>query len=93
MTRHKDKDFKAFVMFQNETPQRLQAMNKVEKADNVALTLIKNDDEALHGYKISPEAKNTVIVYKMRKATAVFPNFDPKKDAGRLQQAIAEATK
>jgi hypothetical protein len=93
VTRHKDKDFKAFVMFQNETPERLEAMNKAVKADNVALTLLKNDDEALQGYKINPEAKNTVIVYKQRKATAVFPNFDPKKDAARLQQAIADATR
>lgn len=80
-------------MFQNETPARLQAFNKAEKADNVALTILKNDDEALQGYKINPAAKNTVIVYKERKATAVFPNFDPKKDGKRLQEAIANVAK
>lgn len=66
-------------------------MNQAEKADNVGLALLKGtQDESLAGYKINtdPTVKNTVIVYKDRKASAVFVNWTPK-EADQLKAAIA----
>lgn len=82
-------------MYKQATAAQLQALNKKVKADNVALTTLKANDESLTGYKISadPKVKTTVIVYKQRKVTKVFVNFDAKKDAAALKSAIADASK
>lgn len=82
-------------MFVQDTPEHLKELNKAEKADNIGLALLKGpQDESLAGYKISTDAavKNTVIVYRDRKASAVFVNWTPK-EADQLKAAIAEVNK
>lgn len=71
----------------------MKELNSAEKADNVGLALLKGkSDESLQGYKIStdPSVKNTVIVYRNRKATAVFVNWTPK-ETKQLNAAISAA--
>ncbi len=71
----------------------LKELNSAEKADNVGLALLKGkNDEAISSYKINTDAsvKNTVIVYRNRKATAVFVNWTPK-ETDKLNAAITAA--
>ncbi|MBS2037929.1 hypothetical protein JST97_23285 [bacterium] len=93
-TRSNEKaEFKSFILFVQDDAQHLKALNTAEKADNVGLALLKGaNDEAIAGYKIStaPEVKNTVIVYRNRKATAVFVNWTPS-DSDKLNAAISAA--
>ncbi|MFN8612091.1 MAG: hypothetical protein U0931_31390 [Vulcanimicrobiota bacterium] len=86
-------EFKSFVLFVQDDAAHLRELNSAEKSDNVGLALLKGaSDEAIQGYKIStdPGVKNTVIVYRNRKATAVFVNWTPK-DSDRLNAAISAA--
>lgn len=73
--------------------KHLKDLNAAEKADNVGLALLKGkNDESLQGYKINtdPSVKNTVIVYRNRKASAVFVNWTPK-ETNQLNAAITAA--
>lgn len=88
-------EFKGFLLFVQDTPDHLKELNKAEMADNIGLALLKGtQDESLAGYKINtdPAVKNTVIVYKQRKASAVFVNWTPK-EAQQLKAAIADVSK
>ena len=88
MKSQSSKEFKAFVLFTQDTPDHLKALNAAAKSDDVALCLLKGkSDKALSSYKIDPGAKNTVLVYRDRKVTAKFVNWTPK-DAQKLQAAI-----
>jgi hypothetical protein len=93
-TRSNEKaEFKSFLLFVQDDAQHLKELNAAEKADNVGLALLKGpSDESLRGYKINtdPSVKNTVIVYRNRKATAVFVNWTPK-ETDKLNAAISSA--
>lgn len=87
--KYKDKEMKAFGAFWAEKPETLAKLNRDLKIDGVALTLLSGpDDPALQGYSINTKNKSTVIVYKNRKVTASFVNYDAKKDAAKLQEAL-----
>lgn len=86
-------EFKSFILFVQDDAAHLKQLNTAEKSDNVGLALLKGaSDEAIGGYKINTDAsvKNTVIVYRNRKATAVFVNWTPK-DTDKLNAAISSA--
>ena len=83
------KEMKAFGVFWAAKPEALKKLNSDLKLDGVGLTMLKGPtDPALHDYSINTKNKSTVIVYKDRKVTASFVNYDAKKDAAKLQQAI-----
>lgn len=72
-------------------PDELKNWNKQASADNVALTTVEGvENESMQVYKVNPEAKSTVFVYKNRNIHAVFVDFDPAKDSAALKKAIAE---
>lgn len=92
--KHKDKELKAFCAFWDEKPQALTQLNKTLHLDDVGLTMLKGgNDEALKGYSIDTQNKTTVLVYKNRKVTASFVNYDAKKDAAKLEAALDEITR
>ncbi len=81
------------MLFVADDAAHLKQLNSAEKADNVGLALLKGkSDEAIGGYKINtdPSVKNTVIVYRNRKASAVFVNWTAK-ETKELNAAIAAA--
>jgi selenocysteine lyase/cysteine desulfurase len=87
--KYKDKEMKAFSAFWAEKPETLEKLNRDLKIDGVALTLLKGPkDPALESYSVNTQNRTTVIVYKNRKVTASFVNYNDKKDAARLQQAL-----
>lgn len=93
-TKHKDKELKAFCAFWDEKPEALTQLNKTLHLDDVGLTMLQGPkDEALKGYFIDTRNKTTVLVYKNRKVTASFVNYDAKKDAARLQAALDDITR
>lgn len=85
-----NKGFRAFVYFENKTPTQLKELHKKLNLGDLALCLIPKEEKAstMKGYKINPKAKSTVIVYKDRKVTRTFTNYDPAKDAKALKEAI-----
>lgn len=92
VTAHKDKDFKAFVLFTTASAAEVEKLASSVKADGVALCTLKGpQDEAITKYGISLEesVKSTAIVYKDRLVTANLIN--PKLPD--LSQAIAQACK
>ena len=92
--KYKDQKFRAFLLFVDREKSELIKLNQDEKSDNIALTQLKGkDDEAIEAYKVNPEAKSTVFVYKKRILAAKIVNFDPKKDKQKLVDAIAEVCK
>ena len=89
VTKHKHKELKAFCAFWDESPQELTQLNKTLHLDDVGLTTLKGgSDEALKGYSIDTKNKTTVLVYKNRKVTASFVNYDASKDAVKLEAAL-----
>lgn len=94
MTKHKDKEFKAFVMFVGAEPERLAKWAKEEKAPDVALTLLSGpDDKTLKDYQVNPKVKTTVMVYKDRKLTASFADPKLPKDADAITKAFEAVSK
>ena len=82
-------EMKAFSAFWAAKPEALKKLNSDLKLNGVGLTMLKGpDDPALKDYSINTKNKTTVIVYKNRKVTASFVNYDAKKDAAKLQAAI-----
>jgi hypothetical protein len=102
MAAHKNKEFKALVVFLT-TPQtaakasaQLRAAAKLPEAKGVGMALLPTTDEAIANYKVNTSAgvKNTVLVYKDWKVTDSFVNL--KADAAgmkRLETAVAAITK
>ena len=94
VTKHKDKELKAFCAFWDEKPEALTQLNKTLHLDDVGLTTLKGgNDEALKGYSIDTRNRTTVLVYKQRKVTASFVNYEAKRDAAKLQAALDEVTR
>lgn len=93
VTTHKDKDFKAFVLFTQASAADVEKLAASVKADGVALCTLKGpEDEAITKYGINvkdPSVKSTAIVYKDRLVTANLINPKPAD----LSQAIAAVCK
>jgi protocatechuate 3,4-dioxygenase beta subunit len=94
----KDLRFKSFVIFKTSDSKRadanLKAIASRVKLQNVALTWLTPNNEALKAYSINPEAKTTVLVYKNRRVMDKF--VDMKGDEAGLNElnaAIARITK
>ena len=86
---YKATDMKAFAAFWAEKPEALEKLNSTLKIDGVGLTLLKgSSDPALQDYAIDTHHKTTVIVYKNRRVTASFVNYDAKKDEAKLKEAL-----
>jgi protocatechuate 3,4-dioxygenase beta subunit len=91
--------FKGFVVYSNAgcgesnscctTPeqkaQHLKEIASKNKLANVAFTFVKADSNAPALYKINPEAKTTLIVYKDRKVTKTLVDITTEK--GKLMAA------
>lgn len=93
VTAHKDKDFKAFVLFTTATPAEVEKLAASVKADGVALCTLKGPDDpaiALYGINLKdPTVKQTAIVYKDRVVTANLIN--PKSpDLNQAIQAVCK---
>ena len=93
VTAHKDKDFKAFILFTSASPADVEKLASSVNAPGVALCTLKGpDDDALSKYGINVKdasVKSTAIVYKDRLVTANLIN--PKLPD--LSQAIAAVCK
>ncbi|MEW6277640.1 MAG: hypothetical protein AB1758_03375 [Candidatus Eremiobacterota bacterium] len=90
--KHRSAEFKAFVLLMPEDP----AVEKLKppQSDNVGIALLKGvGAEALELYKINPEVRNTVIVYRDRKVSETFVNLDVSRDGARLEKAIVGVCK
>ena len=88
--RHSKQEFKSWLLFVQDQPDHLKALNQAVHADNIGLCLLKGkDDQAIKSYAITvePGIRNTVILYKNRKVTGKFINWTAK-DADRLRAAI-----
>jgi protocatechuate 3,4-dioxygenase beta subunit len=87
----KDLKFKSFMIFKGEGAKlesELARLAKAEALSKVALTWVPGNSDALELYKINPEAKTTVLVYKNRRVTEKFVNIDVEKDIKALNEAI-----
>ena len=87
---HSQEEFKSWLIFVQDRPEHLKALNEPVHADNMGLCLLKvADDEAIKLYNITVDRsiKNTVLIYRGRKVRAKFVNWTPK-DAHKLQAAI-----
>jgi hypothetical protein len=77
-------------------PEAKEDLNRLiaEKNISVPVTLLPGgpDDRAFKGWKIHPEAKNTVIVYKAHQVLENFVNVDDKSFAD-VEKATAEMLK
>ena len=91
MKAHKDKEFKALVVFltspenvaKTEAAVRLAA--KTPGTEGVGMAVLRTDDEAVGNYKVNTAAsvKNTVFVYRNWKVADKFVNL--KADASGLK--------
>jgi len=101
VTTHKEKEFVAFLVFINPKGESaealassLESIAKEAKSENVALTYVSGpQDRAVRQYDINtdPKVKNTVFVYKNKKATKKFINLvADEKGLAALEKAIAE---
>jgi hypothetical protein len=93
VTQHQKVEFKAFVFYLQGTPAQIKTIDKAAGVDNIGMGLLdgpKGESVAL--YKINPEVRNTVLVYKDRTVTARFVNLDLSKNAAALQKAIDTTT-
>jgi hypothetical protein len=96
---HKGSEFKAMVVFvSNDAAKLAPALKEAAKngAPDVAMSVISPKDEAVEAYKInlSPEVKNTVIVYKNWKVDQTMVNFKATdKGLEALNGAIAKIAK
>lgn len=104
VTAHKEKEFVAFLIFinpKNEPAETLaSALEKIAeeaKSEKVALTYLPGPNErAVKQYQINTDAKvkNTVFVYKDRKASAKFVNLvADEKGIAALEKAVADVVK
>ena len=93
----KELKFKSFMIFKAGDEKKLQgdlaSLAKVQALSKVALTWVPKNSEALELYKINPEARTTVLVYKDRQVTRKFVNIDVEKDMKALDAAIQQITK
>ncbi|MCE7874751.1 hypothetical protein DYH09_30895 [bacterium CPR1] len=93
---HQKVEFKAFVLFKPGDPAEA-ALVKLNVPGVGVASLQGEATEALKLYKISidPRVKNTIILYRKRKAAETFVNLDCTQEAGRnkLLDAIARLSK
>lgn len=92
----KDLKFKSFMIFKGDGKKlqgELAQLAKAESLSKLALTWVPSDSDALDLYKINPEAKTTVLVYKNRRVTEKFVNLDVEKDMKALNAAIEKIAK
>jgi hypothetical protein len=98
---NKAKEFVAFVIFVNPKGESaetiapaLEKIAKEAKSENVALTYVSGPgDRAIRKYGINTDAKvkNTVFVYKNKKASVKFVNLvADEKGIAALDKAISE---
>lgn len=79
-----------------EMSKKLVAYADSKGYDQVAIAVLPSNDEAVDNYKINvtPDVKNTIIVYKNRKVEAKFVNLKADaKGLGELSAAIDGITK
>ncbi len=93
---HQKAEFKAFILFKPGDPAEA-ALVKLN-APGVGVASLQGEAmEALKLYKVSsdPRVKNTIILYRKRKAAETFVNLDCTQEAGRktLLDAIARLSK
>ncbi len=102
MKTHKDKEFKALVVFLAapanvaKTEAAVRAAAKTPGTEGVGMAVLATNDEAVKNYSVntSPSVKNTVIVYRNWKVADSFVNL--KADAAglaKLNAAIDGVTK
>jgi protocatechuate 3,4-dioxygenase, beta subunit len=93
--------FKAFVVFlinpkdSEQTAKTLADVAEKNKLQNVALTWLDKNSESVTTYKVNTDSqvKNTVLVYKNRKVTTKFVNFQADKQGlKQLDAAVAQIT-
>ncbi len=86
---YQSKELKAFALFWNEKAEKLKTFNQKFKVDQVGLALLNGaEDPALSLYQVKTSNATTVVVYKDRKVTASFVNYQAKRDAAKLKEAL-----
>jgi protein-disulfide isomerase len=92
---NKGKEFKAMVVFLaspskvDATKAAVKDASKMVKANDVAMSVLSTDDDAVKAYRINLEAKNTVFVYKNWKVADTMVNLKgDAKGLGALNTAI-----
>jgi hypothetical protein len=99
MKAHKDKEFKALVVFlttpenAEKTEAAVREAAKTPGTEGVGMAVLRTDDEAVGNYKVNTASgvKNTIIVYKDWKVADKFINL--KSDASGLKTLNASITK
>jgi hypothetical protein len=78
---NKAKDLRSFVVFMGG-PEMKGALEKAaaDKKITIAMSFLPSGagQGDINRYKINPEAKNTVLVYRRQQVTATFVNVDDK---------------
>ncbi|HEY7154387.1 MAG TPA: YceI family protein [Gemmataceae bacterium] len=75
------KDLKGFVIVLDATPDRLAKMAAEKRIAKIGLCYLdpRTKDKDLELYKIHPQARNTILVYRDYKVTANFVNLDARQ--------------
>jgi hypothetical protein len=89
---NKDKDLRSFVVFMNG-PELAPQLTKLaqEKGIKLPMTVLPGGANApdLGHYKVNPQAKNTILVYRRQRIHANFVNVGPS-DFTAVEKATAE---
>jgi hypothetical protein len=79
--RHAEKGLRTFVVYTGgaELKPAIEQMTRDNKV-TIPVTYLSEgkSSNGLRGYKISPEARNTVMTYRGKKVTATFVDVDEK---------------
>ena len=91
---HKSDGLLGFVMFIRgpETKPILEKLATEKNINSAVVTCLPKGkkDSALQRYRINPEAKNTILVYKRKIVTANFVNINAKKSFDKVEKAVAK---
>jgi protocatechuate 3,4-dioxygenase, beta subunit len=94
---NKDKELKAFLIFVSDEDKKaveskLSSLAETTSVKDLPFTYVSTKDKSVKDYKInvSPEVKNTVMVYVKKRITAKFVNLKAdEKGLAELKSAIS----